>query len=61
MNQLIKIKYKTREGYSEGYFIKTKKGLIPVSFSQNEFFEIKEEKIIEIKNVDVSIITGRIE
>ena len=61
MNQIIRIKHRFQNLTKEGYFIRTKHGLIPINFHQGEFVILKEENIIKKENISINTITGRIE
>ena len=60
MNQIIRIRHKFQNLIKEGYFIKTKKGLIPIIFHQGEFVVLKEENIIKQEEISINTMTGRI-
>lgn len=55
---IYKIIYNSKDGKKQGYFIKTRKGLIPINII-NQFEEIKN--IIEEKEVKLNEITCCIE
>jgi len=61
MNQILKIIYKAKGEIREGYFIETRRGLVPIRIPFGEFQHIDKEKIISKKNVSINKITGRIE